>query len=171
MMSYPYAKCSSWNHYFYLHITLVHSTSCLPRSERYTQIWDTLCHIANLRWETVNPSSNPQAGGPPLVVCPPMLIRYIRSYLPLPQATSSKHYLKRAMPPWHLRSYRGCTQCTRHRTCLRQNNKACVEETACSWHPANNNVMTECSATCGSSKMGLVFWANKRSFCYAELHC
>ena len=35
-----------------------------------------------LRWGVVSTSSNPQAGGPPLVGCPLLLIQYIRSYPP-----------------------------------------------------------------------------------------
>jgi hypothetical protein len=34
------------------------------------------------QWGVVSPSSNPQAGGPPLVGCPGLLIQYIRSYPP-----------------------------------------------------------------------------------------
>jgi hypothetical protein len=30
--------------------------------------------------EVVSPTPNPQAGGPPLVSCPQLLIQYIRSY-------------------------------------------------------------------------------------------
>jgi hypothetical protein len=33
-----------------------------------------------LRWGVVSTSPNPQAGGPPPVGCPRMLIQYIRSY-------------------------------------------------------------------------------------------
>jgi hypothetical protein len=33
-----------------------------------------------LRRGVVSPMPNPQAGGPPLVGCPPLLIQYIRSY-------------------------------------------------------------------------------------------
>jgi hypothetical protein len=32
-----------------------------------------------LRWGVVKPTPNPQAGGPPVVVCPRLLIKYIRS--------------------------------------------------------------------------------------------
>ena len=35
-----------------------------------------------LRWEVVSTSSNPQAGGPPIVGCPRLLIQYIFSYTP-----------------------------------------------------------------------------------------
>jgi hypothetical protein len=41
-----------------------------------------------LRWGVVSPTSNPQAGGPPLVGCPWLHIQYIRSYLPYPEAVS-----------------------------------------------------------------------------------
>jgi hypothetical protein len=34
------------------------------------------------RWGVVSPSPNPQAGGPPLVGCPRMLIQYICGYPP-----------------------------------------------------------------------------------------
>jgi hypothetical protein len=34
------------------------------------------------QWKVVSPSPNPQAGGPPLVGCPRMLIQYIRSWPP-----------------------------------------------------------------------------------------
>jgi hypothetical protein len=32
-----------------------------------------------LRWVVVNPTPNTQAGGPPLVICPQLLIQDIRS--------------------------------------------------------------------------------------------
>jgi hypothetical protein len=35
-----------------------------------------------LWWGIVSPTPNPQAGGPPSVVCPRFLIPYISSYLP-----------------------------------------------------------------------------------------
>jgi len=35
-----------------------------------------------LRLRVVSPSPNPQTGGPPLVGCPQLIIRYIRSYPP-----------------------------------------------------------------------------------------
>jgi hypothetical protein len=34
------------------------------------------------QWGVVSPSPKPQAGGPPLVGCPRLLIQYIRSYPP-----------------------------------------------------------------------------------------
>jgi hypothetical protein len=33
-----------------------------------------------LRWGVVSPTPNPQAGGPPFVGCPRLLIQYILSY-------------------------------------------------------------------------------------------
>jgi hypothetical protein len=42
-----------------------------------------------LRWELLAPAPNPQAGGPPTVGCPRLLIRYIRSYPPYLEAVSS----------------------------------------------------------------------------------
>jgi hypothetical protein len=41
-----------------------------------------------LRWGVVSPPPNPQAGGPPLVGCPRLLIQYIRSYPPCLEAFS-----------------------------------------------------------------------------------
>jgi hypothetical protein len=35
-----------------------------------------------LRWEIVSPTPKPQAGGPPFVGCPRLLIQYIHSYPP-----------------------------------------------------------------------------------------
>jgi hypothetical protein len=42
-----------------------------------------------LRWGIVSPSPNPQAGGPPIVGCPRLLIQCIRSYHPYSEAVSS----------------------------------------------------------------------------------
>jgi hypothetical protein len=42
----------------------------------------------------VSPTPNPQAGGPPLVGCPRLLIRYIRSYSTYLEAVSSIHNLR-----------------------------------------------------------------------------
>jgi hypothetical protein len=56
------------------------------------------------QWGVVSPSPNPQAGGPPLVGCPRLLIQYIRSYPPCwrpflhPQPG-------RAMPCWQGPTY------------------------------------------------------------------
>jgi hypothetical protein len=41
-----------------------------------------------LRWGVVNPSPNPQAGGPPPVGRPLLLIQYIRSYPPYLEVVS-----------------------------------------------------------------------------------
>jgi hypothetical protein len=35
-----------------------------------------------LRWGVVSPTPSPQAGGPPLVGCPRLIIQYIRSWPP-----------------------------------------------------------------------------------------
>jgi hypothetical protein len=42
----------------------------------------------------VSPTPNPQAGGPPLVGCPRLLIQYIRSYLPYLEVVSSIRNLR-----------------------------------------------------------------------------
>jgi hypothetical protein len=47
-----------------------------------------------LRWGVVSPTPNPQAGGPPLVGCPRLLIQYIRSYPPYLEAVSSIRKLR-----------------------------------------------------------------------------
>jgi hypothetical protein len=47
-----------------------------------------------LRWWVVSPPPNPQAGGPPPVVCPRLLIQYIRSYPPYLEAVSSIRNLR-----------------------------------------------------------------------------
>jgi hypothetical protein len=47
-----------------------------------------------LRWGVVSPPPNPQAGWPPLVGCPRLLIQYIRSYPPYLEAFSSIRNLR-----------------------------------------------------------------------------
>jgi hypothetical protein len=47
-----------------------------------------------LRWGVVSPPHNPQAGGPPLVGCPWLLIQYIRSCPPCLEAFSSIRNLR-----------------------------------------------------------------------------
>jgi hypothetical protein len=47
-----------------------------------------------LRWGVVSPMLNPQAGGPPLVGCPQLLIQYIRSCPPELEGVSSIHNLR-----------------------------------------------------------------------------
>jgi hypothetical protein len=42
-----------------------------------------------LRWRVFSPPPNPQAGGPPPVGCPRLVIQYIRSYPPYLEAVSS----------------------------------------------------------------------------------
>jgi hypothetical protein len=47
-----------------------------------------------LRWGVVSPTPNPQAGGPPLIGCPRLLIQYINSYPPYLEAVSSIRNLR-----------------------------------------------------------------------------
>jgi hypothetical protein len=47
-----------------------------------------------LRRVVVSPSFSPQAGGPPFVGCPRLLIQYIRSYPPKLEGVSSIHNLR-----------------------------------------------------------------------------
>jgi hypothetical protein len=42
-----------------------------------------------LRWGVVSPRATPQAGGPSLVISQRLLIQYIHSYPPYPEAFSS----------------------------------------------------------------------------------
>jgi hypothetical protein len=50
----------------------------------------TFCNkLIFLRRGVVRPTPNPQAGGPPLVRCPRLLVQYIRSYLPYLEVVSS----------------------------------------------------------------------------------
>jgi hypothetical protein len=42
-----------------------------------------------LEWTVVSPTPNPQAGGPPLVVCPRLFIQYIHSWSPMLVAVPS----------------------------------------------------------------------------------
>jgi hypothetical protein len=44
--------------------------------------FETFYNKKFLLWGIVSPTSNPQAGGTPLVGCPRLLIQYIRSYPP-----------------------------------------------------------------------------------------
>jgi hypothetical protein len=51
-------------------------------------IWNISQQVKSLRW-AVSPTPNPQTGGSPLVGCPQLLIRYIRSYPPYREASPS----------------------------------------------------------------------------------
>ena len=53
-----------------------------------------------LRWGVVSTSPNSQAGGPPLVGCPRLLLQHIRSYPPYLEAVSPSATWRRAMPWW-----------------------------------------------------------------------
>ncbi|KAJ4442813.1 hypothetical protein ANN_04406 [Periplaneta americana] len=44
--------------------------------------------------KVISPSLNPQAGGPPLIGCPRLLIQYIHSYSPYLEAVSSIRNLR-----------------------------------------------------------------------------
>jgi hypothetical protein len=52
-----------------------------------------------LRWGAVSPTLNPQAGGPPLIGCPRLLIQYIRSFPP--SATWGRAMLWWQGPNWY----------------------------------------------------------------------
>jgi hypothetical protein len=59
------------------------------------RLYDTFRNkLEFLRWWVVSPPPNLQAGGPPPVGCPRLLIQYIRSYLPYLEAISSIHSLR-----------------------------------------------------------------------------
>ena len=63
-----------------------------------------MCMIRNMvkvaRWGVVRTSSNHQAGVPPIVGCPRLLIEYIRSYPPYLEAVPPHATWGRAMPWW-----------------------------------------------------------------------
>jgi hypothetical protein len=79
--------------------TLMSTYRCLCRSKESVQFRGPAWHFvicSFLRWGNVSPSSNPQAGAPPLRGCQQLLIQYIRKYPPhLQPATRG-----RAMPRW-----------------------------------------------------------------------
>jgi hypothetical protein len=52
---------------------------CVVFRNKYLVLWGRV----------VSPPPNPQAGGPPIVGCPRLLIQYIRSYPPYVEAVSS----------------------------------------------------------------------------------
>jgi hypothetical protein len=58
-----------------------------------------------LRGGVVSTSPNPQAGGPPLVGCPRLLIQNIRSCPPYLQAVPPSATWGRAMPWWRGPTY------------------------------------------------------------------
>jgi hypothetical protein len=61
-------------------------------SKEPVQLRGPLWHVVTslfLRWGVLSPTPNSQAGGPPLVGCPRLLILYILSYLPYLEAVSS----------------------------------------------------------------------------------
>jgi hypothetical protein len=64
-----------------------------PRLHKNCWSWGPLWHFVTcfffLRWGVVSPPPNPQAGGPPFVGCPRLLIQYIRSCPPYLEAFSS----------------------------------------------------------------------------------
>jgi hypothetical protein len=58
--------------------------------DKVPRLFVTFCNMfLFLRWGVVSPSPNPQAGGPPLVGCPRLLIQYICSFPPYLEAFSS----------------------------------------------------------------------------------
>jgi hypothetical protein len=60
-----------------------------------------------IKWGVVSTSLNPQAGGPPLVGCPRLLIQYIRSYHPYLEVAFPSVSWGRAMPWWLGPTYHG----------------------------------------------------------------
>jgi hypothetical protein len=62
--------------------------------------------VVKFLWrEVVTTSPNPQAGGPPLVGCPRLLVQYIRSYPPYVEAVPPFATWGRAMPLWQGPTY------------------------------------------------------------------
>jgi hypothetical protein len=67
----------------------------LPKNPSWSEALITLLNKSGvLRWGVVRTSPNPQSGGPPPVDCSRLLIKYIRSYPPYPEAVSSTHNLR-----------------------------------------------------------------------------
>jgi hypothetical protein len=66
------------------HLSLSWASSITPKYQsRYEAYPLTVSqHDTFLRWGVVSTSPNPQAGGPPFVGCPRLIIQYIRSYPP-----------------------------------------------------------------------------------------
>jgi hypothetical protein len=56
----------------------IHHKGYMPRPSHSSRFYDP----NNIGWGVVSTSPNPQAGEPPLVGCPRLLIKYIRSYPP-----------------------------------------------------------------------------------------
>jgi hypothetical protein len=63
--------------------------------------------IKFLRWGVVSISPNPQAGRPPLIGCPRLLIQYILSYPPYLEAVPPSATWGLAMPWWQGPTYHG----------------------------------------------------------------
>ena len=79
--------------YLFFSARLHQSTSPAPRL--------TLWLFRNFLWRgVVSTSPNPQAGGPPFVACPRLLIQYIRSYPPYRRSFLHPATWGRAMPWW-----------------------------------------------------------------------
>ena len=70
-------------------------------------VWYFVIWLVFLRWGVVSTSPNPQAGGPPLVGCPRLLIQYIRGYPPYLEAVPPSATWGRAMPWWQGPTYHG----------------------------------------------------------------
>jgi hypothetical protein len=50
-------------------------------SKESVQVRCSICFFVTrlfLRWGVISPTPNPQAGGPPIVLCPRLLIQFIR---------------------------------------------------------------------------------------------
>jgi hypothetical protein len=60
-----------------------------------------------LRWGVISALPKPEAGGPPLVGCPRLLIQYIRSYPSCLEAVAPSRTRGRAMPWWQGPTYYG----------------------------------------------------------------
>jgi hypothetical protein len=64
---------------------LMSFVQCLGHAKESVQVWGALKQFITIKIFTVRgcgPTPNPQAGGPPLVGCPRLLIQHIRSYPP-----------------------------------------------------------------------------------------
>jgi hypothetical protein len=64
-----------------------------PRPKPFVTFRNKL--IFFLRWRVVRPTPNTQAWGTPLIGCPRLVVKYIRSYLPFLEAVPSIRNLRR----------------------------------------------------------------------------
>jgi len=78
----------------------------------YDALWNVSQCVKFLRWRTAITSPNKQAGGPPLVGCPRLLIQCIRSYPPHPETVPPARTWRSAILWWLDHTYHGLVGAT-----------------------------------------------------------